>query len=67
MKKFILAAAGMTALASSLSVLAGPDWAVIEKAREAKKAEAHAAQMQQSMAGDHAAMMRACQQMMQPK
>ncbi|WP_416047317.1 hypothetical protein [Cupriavidus basilensis] len=66
MKKIILAAAGMTALISSLSVLAGPDWYVIEKARAAKQAEKHTAQMQQQMAGDHAAMMKACQEMMQP-
>lgn len=67
MKKLILAAAGMTALVSSLSALAGPDWAVIEKARAAKRAETHAAQMQQPMTGDHAAMMKACQEMMQKK
>lgn len=65
MKKLIVAAAGLTALVSSLSVLAGPDWTVIEKARGAKKAETHAAQMQQPMTGDHAAMMKACQEMMQ--
>lgn len=67
MKNLILAAAGITALVSSLSVLAGPDWAVIEKARAAKKTETHAAQMQQPMTGDHAAMMKACQEMMQQK
>lgn len=67
MKKLILAAAGMAALVSSLSALAGPDWAVIERARAAKKAETHAAQMQQPMTGDHAAMMKACQEMMQQK
>lgn len=67
MKNLILATAGMTALVSSLSVLGGPDWAVIEKARAAKKAETHAAQMQQPMTGDHAAMMKACQEMMQQK
>ena len=65
MKKLILAAAGVTALISSLSALAGPDWTVIEKARAAQKAEAHAAQMQQPMTGDRAAMMKACQEMMQ--
>ncbi len=59
MKKIILAAAGITALASSLSVLAGPDWSVIEKAREAKRAET-----QQHKAADSAAMMQMCQSMM---
>ncbi|QWC88818.1 hypothetical protein [Cupriavidus metallidurans] len=65
MKELILAAAGITALISSLSALAGPDWAVIEKARAAKKAETHEAQMRQPMTSDHAAMKKACQEIMQ--
>lgn len=65
MKELILAAAGITALISSLSALAGPDWAVIEKARAAKKAGTHEAQMRQPMTSDQAAMMKACQEIMQ--
>ncbi len=63
MKKIILAAVGTTALLASLSVLAGPDWYVIERARAAKQAEMRTAQMQQK-AGDQAAMMKACREMM---
>ncbi|GAB7547724.1 hypothetical protein [Cupriavidus sp. 8B] len=63
MKKIILAAVGTTALIASLSVLAGPDWYVIEKARAAKQTEMHAAQMQQKT-GDPAAMMKTCREMM---
>ncbi|WP_197090428.1 hypothetical protein [Cupriavidus basilensis] len=43
MKKIALAGAGLMALSCSLSALAGPDFAVIEKAREAKRAQQHAA------------------------
>jgi len=59
MKKIFLAAAGIAALASSLPVLAGPDWYVIEKARAANRAE------MQHKAADSAAMMEKCQIMMQ--
>ncbi|WP_454727044.1 MULTISPECIES: hypothetical protein [Cupriavidus] len=43
MKKIALAGAGLMALSCSLSALAGPDFSVIEKGREAKRAQQHAA------------------------
>ncbi|WP_420993070.1 hypothetical protein ACKI2N_023060 [Cupriavidus sp. 30B13] len=46
MKKIALAGAGLMALSCSLSALAGPDFAVIEKAREAKRAQQHASASQ---------------------
>jgi len=39
MKAFLLAGAALTAASVSLSAIAGPDFYVIEKAREAKRAE----------------------------
>ncbi|WP_029044416.1 MULTISPECIES: hypothetical protein [Cupriavidus] len=42
MKNLTLMAAGLAALACSLAALAGPDFAVIEKGRAAKRAEQRA-------------------------
>lgn len=36
MKKVILSAVGLAAVLTSLTAIAGPDWQVIEKARNAK-------------------------------
>lgn len=63
MKTFLLTMIGAIATAISLTAMAGPDFYVIEKARYAKQAESH-----KSVPGDHAAMMKACREMMaQPK
>ncbi|MGE8368487.1 hypothetical protein ACU4GI_09485 [Cupriavidus basilensis] len=40
MKTIVLALLSVTALASSLPALAGPDWTVIERARAQKQAQA---------------------------
>lgn len=39
MKKVILSAVGLAAVLTSLTAIAGPDWQVIEKARNAKLAQ----------------------------
>ncbi|WP_284459648.1 hypothetical protein [Cupriavidus campinensis] len=57
MKFFLHALGGAVALGLSLSAVAGPDWYVIEKARNAKRAEA---QQQKQQTEDHAAMMKKC-------
>jgi len=44
MKKVILSAVGLAAVLTSLTAIAGPDWQVIEKARNAKLAQIRAAQ-----------------------
>ncbi|AMR78394.1 MULTISPECIES: hypothetical protein [Cupriavidus] len=73
MKFFFHALGGAVALGLSLSAVAGPDWYVIEKARNAKRAEAQQLKAQQAedhtaMRRDHAAMMQKCREMMgQPK
>ncbi|WP_354687345.1 hypothetical protein [Cupriavidus necator] len=73
MKSLLHALVGAVALAFSLSAVAGPDWYVIEKARDSKLAEAQQQKSQQSrdhaaMMRDHAAMMQMCREMMgQPK
>ncbi|NSX05534.1 hypothetical protein KZ686_24595 [Cupriavidus cauae] len=65
MKFFLHALGGAVALGLSLSAVAGPDWYVIEKARNAKRAEA---QQQKQQTEDHAAMMQKCREMLgQPK
>lgn len=48
MKKVILSAVGLAAVLTSLTAIAGPDWQVIEKARNAKLAQIRAAQAQKS-------------------
>ncbi|AVA37682.1 hypothetical protein C3Z06_09585 [Cupriavidus metallidurans] len=68
MKTILLAVGAALALGTSLSAVAGPDWYVIEKARAAKQTEAKQAKAQAAMERDHAAMMKACREMMsQPK
>ncbi|WKZ88713.1 hypothetical protein N5B55_24350 (plasmid) [Ralstonia pickettii] len=62
MKTTILITASLAALLSSLPALAGPDWQIIEKAREAKLAQIRAPQAQK--AGDPASMAQMCQNMM---
>lgn len=63
MKTILLAVGTALTLGTSLSAVAGPDWYVIEKARAAKQTKAQAA-----LERDHAAMMKACREMMgQPK
>ncbi|TDF62533.1 hypothetical protein [Cupriavidus sp. L7L] len=69
MKTILLTMAGAMAAALSLAAMAGPDWSVIEKARGAKQAQAQKATPHQPMTmEDHAAMIKACREMMaQPK
>jgi len=71
MKTILLTMAGAVTAAVSLAAIAGPDWSVIEKARAAKQAQAQAQKAtphQPMMMEDHAAMMKACREMMaQPK
>ncbi|MFS8979706.1 hypothetical protein PO002_35410 [Cupriavidus necator] len=69
MKTILLTMAGAVTAAVSLAAIAGPDWSVIEKARAAKQAQAQKATPHQPMMmEDHAAMMKACREMMaQPK
>jgi len=67
MKTILLTMVGAIATAVSLAAVAGPDFYVIEKARAAKQAEAHKS-VPQPKISDHAAMMKACREMMaQPK
>ena len=47
MKRLILTGAGLMAFSCALSAIAGPDFYVIEKAREAKRAEQRAASQPQ--------------------
>lgn len=57
MKRLVLVATSIAALASSLPAFAGSDWSVIERASAAKRAD-----MQQ--AAESAAVMQKCQTMM---
>ena len=63
MKKVILSAVGLAAVLTSLPAIAGPDWQVIEKARNAKLAQIRAAQAQKS--AGMPAMPQPCQDMIQ--
>lgn len=47
MKRLILTGAGLMAFSCALSAIAGPDFYVIEKAREAKRAKQRAASQPQ--------------------
>lgn len=69
MKTILFTMAGAVTTAVSLAAMAGPDWSVIEKARAAKQAQAQKQTPHQPMTmEDHAAMMKACREMMaQPK
>lgn len=69
MKTILLTMASAVAAAVPLTATAGPDWSVIEKARAAKQVQAQKAPPHQPMTmEDHAAMMKACREMMaQPK
>ncbi|WP_316149977.1 hypothetical protein [Cupriavidus sp. BIC8F] len=69
MKTILLTMACAVTATVSLAAMAGPDWSVIEKARAAKQAQAQKVTAHQPMMmEDHAAMMKACREMMaQPK
>lgn len=68
MKAILLAMGVALALGTSLTALGGPDWYVIEKARSAKQVEAQQSKSKATTERDHAAMMKACREMMaQPK
>lgn len=73
MKSLLHGLVGAVVLGLSLSAVAGPDWYVIEKARDAKRTEAQHSKARQTgdntaMTRDQAATMQKCREMMgQPK